>query len=157
MHVMVKSLKLRSVVQEKWVLTDKEKKMMEKFCCTFYGDYTLEQNPTSYEEAVLLYKQLPKLLGEDKRKAVPVRVWLYPLKNLNPIAAQLSRPASRAAVSAVYRRCDLTVPITTETPRPLKPATVLSYALERIPQSCGIEARTGSPWRALVSQGNVVK
>ncbi|KAJ8362850.1 hypothetical protein SKAU_G00116810 [Synaphobranchus kaupii] len=81
-------------------LTDDEKKKVEKFSCTFYGDYTLEQNPTSYEEAVLLYKQLPKLLGEDKRKAVPVRVWLYPLKNLNPKAAQL---VSEISVELVFR------------------------------------------------------
>ncbi|KAJ8362856.1 hypothetical protein SKAU_G00116870 [Synaphobranchus kaupii] len=82
------------------ILTDEEKKKVEKFSCTFYGDYTLEQNPTSYEEAVLLYKQLPKLLGENKKEAVPVRVWLYPLKNLNPKAAQLE---SKISVELVFR------------------------------------------------------
>ncbi|KAJ8362858.1 hypothetical protein SKAU_G00116910 [Synaphobranchus kaupii] len=83
MDVMIKKIpEVEISGSGKVVLTDEEKKKVEKFSCTFYGDYTLEQNPTSYKEAVLLYKQ-------DKRKAVPVKVWLYPLKNLNPIAAQL--------------------------------------------------------------------
>ncbi|KAJ8362853.1 hypothetical protein SKAU_G00116840 [Synaphobranchus kaupii] len=102
MDVMIKKIPFVEISGSgKVVLTDEEKKKVEKFSCTFHGDYTLEQNPTSYEEAVLLYKQLPKLLGEDKRKAVPVRVWLYPLKNLNPKAAQLVSEISMQQASRV--------------------------------------------------------
>ncbi|KAJ8362846.1 hypothetical protein SKAU_G00116770 [Synaphobranchus kaupii] len=100
MDVMIKKIPFVEISGSgKVVLTDEEKKKVEKFSCTFYGDYALEQNPTSYEEAVLLYKQLPKLLGEDKRKAVPVRVWLYPLKNLDSRAAQLVREIGVKLVS----------------------------------------------------------
>ncbi|CAG2217262.1 unnamed protein product [Mytilus edulis] len=42
--------------------------------------YTQEKkvNPTTYEEAVRVYKELPSYLKKDE--AVPVTVWLYPLK-----------------------------------------------------------------------------
>ncbi|KAJ8362849.1 hypothetical protein SKAU_G00116800 [Synaphobranchus kaupii] len=100
MHVMIKKIpEVEISGSGKVILTDEEKKKVDKFSCTFHGDYTLEQNPTSYEEAVLLYKQLPKLLGEDKRKAVPVSVWLYPLKNLDSKAAQLVRAIGVELVS----------------------------------------------------------
>ncbi|KAJ8362855.1 hypothetical protein SKAU_G00116860 [Synaphobranchus kaupii] len=102
MDVMIKKIPQVEISGSgKVILTDEEKKKVEKFSCLFYGDYTLEQNPTSYEEAVLLYKQLPKLLGEDQKKAVPVRVWLYPLKNLNPKAAQLVKEIGVELVSRV--------------------------------------------------------
>ncbi|XP_035259303.1 stonustoxin subunit alpha-like [Anguilla anguilla] len=92
MDVMIKKIPTIEISGKgKVVLTDEEKKKVENFNCTFHGDVTLEQNPSNYEEAVLVYKELPKLLGADGSKAVPVRVWLYPLKNLNSKAAQLVR------------------------------------------------------------------
>ncbi|KAJ8362848.1 hypothetical protein SKAU_G00116790 [Synaphobranchus kaupii] len=100
MDVMIKKIPFVEISGSgKVVLTDEEKKKVEKFSCTFYGDYALEQNPASYEEAVLLYKQLPKLLGENQRKAVPVSVWLYPLTNLDSRAAQLVREIGVELVS----------------------------------------------------------
>ncbi|XP_061089124.1 stonustoxin subunit beta-like [Conger conger] len=69
-------------------LTDTEMKKVQKFSCTFHSNLALENNPTTYEEAVQLYKNLPELMG-DGSKAVPVKVWLYPLMNLDPHAAQL--------------------------------------------------------------------
>ena len=89
----------------KLVLTDEEKKRVEKFSCTFYGDIALEQNPSTYEEAVLLYKKLPQLVG-DGSKAVPVNVWLYPLKNLNSTAAQLVREIGLELVGLLEVRID---------------------------------------------------
>ncbi|KAJ8390629.1 hypothetical protein AAFF_G00102350 [Aldrovandia affinis] len=75
----------------KVVMTDEEKKKVNEFSCTFHGDFELKQNPSNYEEAVLVYKDLPNLLGEKSENAVPVRVWLYPLKALDSKAAQLGR------------------------------------------------------------------
>ncbi|KAG9334574.1 hypothetical protein JZ751_007510, partial [Albula glossodonta] len=85
----------------KVVLTDEEKKKVEKFSCTFHGDFALEQNPSTYEEAVLVYKDLPKLLGEKGEKAVPVRVWLHPLEKLDSKAAKLVREIEVKLVSRV--------------------------------------------------------
>ncbi|XP_067236380.1 stonustoxin subunit alpha-like [Chanodichthys erythropterus] len=74
-------------------MTDAEKKMAEKITCTFHGDVRLEQNPTTYVEALSLYKTLPTLL-KDPQNQVPVKVWLYPLHLLNSKAAQVEREIS---------------------------------------------------------------
>ncbi|XP_018096736.2 verrucotoxin subunit beta-like, partial [Xenopus laevis] len=71
-----------------------EKEHVDKFNCKFYGDFALERNPVSYEDAMKIYSDLPKLLGENGEKAVPVRVWLYPLRKLDNKAAQLVREIS---------------------------------------------------------------
>ncbi|XP_048367823.1 stonustoxin subunit alpha-like isoform X1 [Sphaerodactylus townsendi] len=67
----------------------KEKTNTEDFRCTFYGDVALETNPITDPDAMKIYSALPKLLGEKGEKAVPVKVWLYPLVKLDPRAAQL--------------------------------------------------------------------
>ncbi|XP_028434467.1 stonustoxin subunit beta-like [Perca flavescens] len=70
-------------------LNDKEKELTKKLSCKFHGDLILESNPSTFEDAVRTYEQLPKLLGENGENAVPVKVWLMPLKNLYPEAAEL--------------------------------------------------------------------
>uniref|UniRef100_A0A8C5PGP8 Fibronectin type-III domain-containing protein n=1 Tax=Leptobrachium leishanense TaxID=445787 RepID=A0A8C5PGP8_9ANUR len=75
-------------------LTDREKQSKDTFSCKFYGDFALDSNPVNYEDAINLYKSLPKRLGENGEKAVPVKVWLYPLKKLDNRAAQLLREIS---------------------------------------------------------------
>ncbi|XP_044860103.1 stonustoxin subunit alpha-like [Mauremys mutica] len=73
--------------------TKKEEKT-ENFSCTFYGDFALENNPVTCLDAMEIYSTLPKLLGDNEEKAVPVRVWLYPLQLLDSKAAQLVREIS---------------------------------------------------------------
>uniref|UniRef100_A0A4W5QKZ5 B30.2/SPRY domain-containing protein n=1 Tax=Hucho hucho TaxID=62062 RepID=A0A4W5QKZ5_9TELE len=51
--------------------------------CTYYGD--LETNRGD-REIPDLCESFPKLLGPSGEKAVPLRVWLCPLKNLHPAA-----------------------------------------------------------------------
>ncbi|XP_045925758.1 stonustoxin subunit beta-like [Micropterus dolomieu] len=75
-------------------LNEKEKSMTDKFSCKFYGDFILERNPTKFEDAVKTYIQLPKLLGEKGENSVPLKVWLMPLKKLDPKAAVLVREIS---------------------------------------------------------------
>ncbi|KAJ6666729.1 hypothetical protein lerEdw1_020453, partial [Lerista edwardsae] len=72
----------------------KEKSKVEKFRCTFYGDVALENNPITDPDAMRIYSDLPKLLGENGEKAVPVKVWLYPLAKLDHRAAELVREVS---------------------------------------------------------------
>ncbi|XP_038657062.1 stonustoxin subunit beta-like [Scyliorhinus canicula] len=80
-------------------LTDTEKQVIDTFSCNFHGDFLLDRNPVSYEEAVQVYSTLPKLLGGQGEKAVPMRVWLYPLTMLENKAAQIVREISVGLVN----------------------------------------------------------
>ncbi|XP_048857499.1 stonustoxin subunit alpha-like isoform X3 [Brienomyrus brachyistius] len=92
LEVMVKKIPtISNFGSGKLNMTDEEQKKVEKLHCTFYGDVKLEENPTTYMEAVKIYKDLPRLLGERGEKAVPMTVWLYPLKYLDKRAAKLVR------------------------------------------------------------------
>ncbi|XP_039472025.1 neoverrucotoxin subunit alpha-like [Oreochromis aureus] len=70
-------------------LSDEEKTVTDKFTCKFYGDFILESNPGTFEDAVKTYIQLPKLLRENKENCVPLKVTLMPLKKLHPKAAYM--------------------------------------------------------------------
>ncbi|XP_072508410.1 stonustoxin subunit alpha-like isoform X2 [Notamacropus eugenii] len=75
---------------------DKQKKSTKEFRCKFYGDFVLETNPVTYEDAVKVYASLPKLL---RGRGVPLLVWLYPLEKLSSKAASLAR---RISISLVW-------------------------------------------------------
>ncbi|XP_058010676.1 stonustoxin subunit alpha-like isoform X2 [Ahaetulla prasina] len=75
-------------------LTEKEKENAQKFSCKFHGNFSLEKNPVTFQDAMNIYETLPKLLGEHGEKAVPMRVWLYPLTKLDNRAAKLVREIS---------------------------------------------------------------
>ncbi|XP_040923352.1 stonustoxin subunit beta-like [Toxotes jaculatrix] len=93
--------KIPASVKARIQLTDKEEVLTKKFTCTFYGDFLLESNPATFEEAVQTYVQLPKLLRQKRESAVPVKVWLMPLKTFDPDAAQLMREISVGLVDKV--------------------------------------------------------
>ncbi|XP_062391069.1 stonustoxin subunit alpha-like [Sardina pilchardus] len=75
-------------------MTETEQQEADKFNCTFHGDFALENNPVSFQDAIKVYSHLPRLLGENGEHAVPMRVWLYPLKNVDSAAATLVREIS---------------------------------------------------------------
>ncbi|XP_067432847.1 stonustoxin subunit beta-like [Thunnus thynnus] len=81
-------------VEARIQLTDEEKVLTDKFSCKFYGDLLLESNPATFDEAVKTCKELPKLLGKKGENAVPLKVWLMPLKNFDSEAAELKREIS---------------------------------------------------------------
>uniref|UniRef100_A0A8C2EPU5 SNTX thioredoxin-like domain-containing protein n=1 Tax=Cyprinus carpio TaxID=7962 RepID=A0A8C2EPU5_CYPCA len=98
LNVMVKKISAFSIEGKGAVqMTEAEKAVAENIACTFHGDFHLKQNPTTYMEALDLYKQLPTLLKEN---AVPIKVWLYPLHLLDNKAAQLEREISTSLVSS---------------------------------------------------------
>ncbi|XP_078142437.1 stonustoxin subunit alpha-like [Centroberyx gerrardi] len=102
LDVMVKKIPKMEISGEgKVALTDEDKEKVERFRCTFFGDFRLDHNPSTYEEAVLVYKNLPKLLGEKGEKAMPVKIRLHPLKNLDSKAAMLVRNIRKELVSDV--------------------------------------------------------
>ncbi len=80
-------------------MTDEDSKKAENITCTFHGDFHLEQNPTTYMEALEVYKNLPKQLKENSDNAVPIKVWLYPLSLLDTNAARLVREISTRLIS----------------------------------------------------------
>ena len=49
----------------------------------FYGDMVLPQNPTTFEEAVKIYKELPSFVTGQNAHSVPVKVYLAPLEKLD--------------------------------------------------------------------------
>ncbi|XP_067292718.1 NACHT, LRR and PYD domains-containing protein 3-like [Pseudorasbora parva] len=75
-------------------MNDTQKNAVRKFTCTFYGDFQLPSNPTSFEDAIKVFSDLPNLLGEKKELAVPLRVWLYPLDKLHSGASNLQKDIS---------------------------------------------------------------
>ncbi|XP_074123660.1 stonustoxin subunit alpha-like [Sminthopsis crassicaudata] len=72
-------------------MEDSQVTSTKEFRCKFYGDFVLETNPVTYEDAVQVYASLPKLL---KGCGVPLQVWLYPLEKLSSKAARLARGIS---------------------------------------------------------------
>uniref|UniRef100_A0A8C1SF32 Verrucotoxin subunit beta-like n=1 Tax=Cyprinus carpio TaxID=7962 RepID=A0A8C1SF32_CYPCA len=100
LNVMVKKIPEFSIEGEGAVkMTDEDNKKAEKITCTFHGDVHLEQNPTTYKEAVEVYKKLPTLLKRNPENAVPIKVWLYPLYLLDTKAARLERKISTRLIS----------------------------------------------------------
>ncbi|XP_058238969.1 uncharacterized protein LOC131348230 [Hemibagrus wyckioides] len=95
------SLKSLAELQVELTMNENEKAEMKQPTCTFYGDFKLPSNPTTFEEAVKVYKDLPKMLGENGEHAVPVKVWLYPLVKLDSRAAKLQRHISTHLIRAV--------------------------------------------------------
>ena len=79
-------------------LTEEEKELTNKFSCKFYGDFILQSNPATFEEAVKTYVELPKLLGEKGKGTVPLKVWMMPLKDFDTTAAELKREISAGLV-----------------------------------------------------------
>ncbi|XP_037399757.1 stonustoxin subunit beta-like [Pygocentrus nattereri] len=102
LRVMVKKIPLFSIEGEGALkMNEYEKKMADNISCTFYGDYELQENPTTYMEALQLYKKLPSLLRQRENDAVPVRVWLHPLARFDSKAAKLEREIGETLVAKV--------------------------------------------------------
>ncbi|XP_043822034.1 uncharacterized protein LOC122728039 isoform X2 [Dromiciops gliroides] len=87
--------KVAGKVEGKMKMADSKKTSSKEFRCKFYGDFVLETNPVTYEDAVKVYASLPKLL---RGQGVPLQVWLYPLEKLSPKAAKLVRGISISLV-----------------------------------------------------------
>ncbi|CAF3600869.1 unnamed protein product [Rotaria sp. Silwood1] len=78
-------------------LTEQEKSVANNLNCKFYGDFRLNANPSTFAEAVNLYRELP-ILSNKSGNAVPKRVWLYPLSLLDNKANRIVRDISSKLV-----------------------------------------------------------
>ncbi|XP_062284268.1 verrucotoxin subunit beta-like [Scomber scombrus] len=82
-------------------LNDESTANVEKFSCKFHGDFFLDRNPVTYQDAVQVYQNLPKLLGANRENVVPMKVWLLPLTCLDSGVTQLVRQISAVFVRTV--------------------------------------------------------
>ena len=81
-------------------MNEEDKKSASKLECKFHGDLQLTKNPTTFQDAVQVFQQLPDLLkGNDGPVVVPKKVWLYPLSNIDSNAARIVHEISTSLVS----------------------------------------------------------
>ncbi|XP_035526197.1 LOW QUALITY PROTEIN: stonustoxin subunit beta-like [Morone saxatilis] len=95
LKVMIKKIPCLAIEGEGSLkMEDKEKANVQKFSCRFYGDFSIQKPPTTFQDAVQIYQSLPQLLGANGENAVPMKVWLLPLTSLDSSAAKLVRQIS---------------------------------------------------------------
>ncbi|XP_054452366.1 uncharacterized protein LOC129089054 [Anoplopoma fimbria] len=95
LKVMIKKIPCLAIEGEGSLkMEDKDRENIDKFSCKFHGDFSLEKNPVSFQDAVEVYQSLPRLLGTNGENAVPMKVWLLPLTSLDSSAAKLVRQIS---------------------------------------------------------------
>ncbi|XP_038842957.1 stonustoxin subunit beta-like [Salvelinus namaycush] len=63
-------------------LSDTEKLNSLLYRCNLYSDVDYVNGSMTYDRALQVYETLPKHLGQQGEKAVPLYAWLYPVKNL---------------------------------------------------------------------------
>jgi hypothetical protein len=107
MEVMIKKIPSITVLGDgKLDLKDTEISKVNRFQCQYHGDILLPENPTTFQEAVKVYKQLSQIMqheGKGSTKVVPKKVWLYPLSKLDSRAAQLVREVSPSLVTQAQK------------------------------------------------------
>ncbi|CAG2217261.1 unnamed protein product [Mytilus edulis] len=69
-----------------------DRKLLNDVKFTYHGDIPLDCEPTSFEEAINIYKTLPSKIGYKGRNCVPMTVWLYSLDKLAGKTLTLNRP-----------------------------------------------------------------
>ena len=102
MQALVKALPVISEIsgEASIIMKDGDKKKAEKFTCKFYGDLILPSNPSNFEDAVRVYRDLPTLLRDGKEdRTVPKVVYLYPLHKLDGRKQQIIRSISTSLIS----------------------------------------------------------
>ena len=85
-------------------MNEDDKKAANRLECKFHGDLQLPKNPTTFQEAVQVFQQLPDLLkGDDGPRVVPKKVWLHPLSNLSRKAAKVVHEISTSLVGQAQK------------------------------------------------------
>uniref|UniRef100_A0A8C2H817 Si:ch211-281l24.3 n=1 Tax=Cyprinus carpio TaxID=7962 RepID=A0A8C2H817_CYPCA len=81
-----------------------EKAKSSLLACSLYIDVGDWKSPVSFDEALEIYGSLPTLLGSKGERAVPLKVWLYPLKKLDKssVCAALSGVSETLMHQAEY-------------------------------------------------------
>ncbi|XP_076616598.1 neoverrucotoxin subunit alpha-like [Chaetodon auriga] len=107
MEAMIKKIPLISIEGSCSIeLTDEEKSLATNLSCKFHGDFVLDSLPTTFEDAVRTYQELPQLLGEDGADAIPVKVWLVPLSKFSSETDLLVREISISRVRNIQNNLE---------------------------------------------------
>ena len=85
-------------------ITDDQWKKTEKMHCKMYGDFRTDESPTTFEEAVRIYKQLPSFIGDKGQNAVAVQVYLHPLSEIDSKGQQMVREIS---ANYINKTCEI--------------------------------------------------
>ncbi|XP_071539262.1 uncharacterized protein [Panulirus ornatus] len=100
LHLLVKAIPTFSIDGEgKLNLSEDDKKKTESFSCKFYGDFMPRENPSSFRDAVQLYREIPSLIGGSDTNSIPVKVVMYPLALLDSKASKMVREISANLIS----------------------------------------------------------
>ncbi|KAI4892264.1 hypothetical protein NFI96_006266 [Prochilodus magdalenae] len=75
-------------------LSESEQTSSVFYDCTLYQDTADVKTTVNFDTAVTQYSSLHKHLGSHSERAVPLKVWLYPLKNLEPTASHVVKDIS---------------------------------------------------------------
>ncbi|KAI4877474.1 hypothetical protein NFI96_030848, partial [Prochilodus magdalenae] len=75
-------------------LSESEQTSCVLYDCTLYQDSENMETPVNFDTAVTLYSSLQKRLGPHSERAVPLKAWLYPLKNLDPTSSHVVKDIS---------------------------------------------------------------
>ncbi|KAI4871603.1 hypothetical protein NFI96_006466 [Prochilodus magdalenae] len=75
-------------------LSESEQTSCVLYDCTLYQDADDVKTPVNFDTAVTQYSSLQKRLGSHSERAVPLKAWLYPLKNLKPTASHVVKDIS---------------------------------------------------------------
>lgn len=99
LHAVIRKIPLCAAEAEVQLkLNDNEKQCVNNLNCAFHGDFQLEDNPSTFEDALKLYRKLPKLLGENQQNVIPKKVYLYPLSLLDSKAMRIVRDISSSLI-----------------------------------------------------------
>ncbi|OCT75164.1 uncharacterized protein LOC108719503 [Xenopus laevis] len=100
LHELITKLHTVSAEQreEDLKVNEKEIEILDKFTCTFYGDFAFDTKRVTCKDAIDICTKLPRLFGKNEEKAVPVRVWLYPLSKLDRKAQRLVQEISENVI-----------------------------------------------------------
>ena len=85
-------------------ITEDQKKKTEKMHCKMYGDFRTEESPTTYEDAVRVYRQLPSLIGDKGQNAVAVQVYLC---SLSEIDCKRQRMVREISANYMSKTCEI--------------------------------------------------
>ena len=81
-------------------LTASDKLQAESLRVKLYGDFVSDTTPTTFLDAVNMYKKLPGLLGNPEN-SVPLVVYLHPLCDLDSRASRLVREINASLVNEI--------------------------------------------------------
>ena len=72
-------------------VTEEQKENIGNIHCKMYGDIRTSESPKNYEDVVKVYKQFPSLIGQNGENAVPIKVYLCPLSDINSKCERMVR------------------------------------------------------------------